>query len=130
MALVIAPLVEISQSEVLIEPRSPPSPKVNTPCKVVLPVEIREPNWPRPVVWIVPLPALSEVEVIPALVMFPLASTLKLLLAAENDVPTVALDVVARVPKEPRPVVWIVPEPASRDVPVIPAKLAAPAEVI
>ena len=43
--------------------------------------------------------------------------------------PTVALPVVVKVPKEPAPVVWIVPEPAFKEVPVMPAKVAAPAEV-
>ena len=54
-----------------------------------------------------PDPALRDTPVI-----FPEASTLKRFDAAERFVPIVAVPVVESVPKDPRPVVWIAPEPA------------------
>lgn len=44
--------------------------------------------------------------------------------------PVVAAPVTDKVPNCPSPVVWMVPLPAFKEVPVIPAKLAAPEELI
>lgn len=80
---------------------------------VVAPVEVSVVKEPGPAV-IEPEPRDKE-----AAVTLPDPSTMKLLVAAEKFVPTVALLVVVRVPNAPSPVVWTVPEPELRETAVI-----------
>ena len=106
---VIAPSVAMSQSEVLIDPTSPLSPKTKMPYRLVLPLTLRSvPVVIEPVAWtplVTSRPPEKELEPVLEEVMTPAR---------------VRVDEMLAVPPTSRVVLRVPPELTPRDVPKYP----------